>query len=76
MITITGLTHRQKLLMDLLWGCKTIEDVNTLIDALPIEDVRDARALVWVATQETLELEGELAHYEAHAKACISRASR
>ena len=76
MITITGLTVRQKLLMDLLWGCKSIEDVNTLIAALPIEDVRDARALVWVATQETLELEQGLDAYEADAKAAISCAMR
>lgn len=74
MITIAGLTHRQKLIMDLLWNCNSIQDVNTLIRALPIEDVRDARSLVWVATQESLEQEGELDAYKDSALACISRA--
>ena len=74
MITITGLTDRQKLLMDLLWNCMTHEDVNTLIQALPIEDVRDARSLVWVATVESLEQELGLQEYKDAATMCIARA--
>jgi len=58
MITITGLTDRQKTLMDLLWGCQDIEQIRTLIDALPTkQDKWDAMGLVEIATVESIEQE-------------------
>ncbi len=58
MITIQGLTERQRGIMDLLWGCENLEQIQELIAALPTrQDQLDARSLVWVATVESLEQE-------------------
>ena len=58
MITINGLTARQKILMDLLWSCENIEQIQAMISALPTaEDRYDARSLVLIATWESLEQE-------------------
>jgi hypothetical protein len=74
MITITGLTTRQKTIMDLLWGCSTLEQVKTLIAAMPTgKDQQDARSLVLIATQESLEEEGVLEQFEEQAREAISR---
>ena len=75
MITISGLTERQRNLMDLLWGCKNLEQVNTLIRAMPTEqDRQDCRGLVTILMQEVQEQELGLDSYEALAEAAISRA--
>ena len=74
MITITGLTDRQRTIMDLLWGCSTLEQVKTLIAAMPTgKDQQDARSLVLIATQESLEEEGVLEQFEEQACALIDR---
>jgi hypothetical protein len=74
MITITGLTDRQRTIMDLLWGCSTLEQVKTLIAAMPTgKDQQDARSLVLIATQESLEEEGVLEQFEEQAREAISR---
>ena len=58
MITIHGLTERQRGIMDLLWNCSDIEQINTLINALPSkQDQYDARSLVVIATVESIEQE-------------------
>lgn len=58
MITIDGLTERQKGIMDLLWNCADIEQINALILAMPTkQDQYDARALVLIATWESIEQE-------------------
>ncbi len=75
MITINGLTERQKQLVDLMWNCRDIEAVNTLIAALPTQqDRQDCRALMTVLVQETLEQELGLDAYADAAAACIARA--
>jgi len=75
MITITGLTVRQQQLMDLLWTCQTVEQVNTLIAALPTyRDKWDARALVDIALQETLEAEDGLDAYKDAAEVAVFNA--
>lgn len=75
MITITGLTERQRQLIDLMWNCRDLEQVNTLIAALPTQQDRvDCKSLCTILIQETLEQEGGLDEYEAIAKAAISRA--
>lgn len=44
--------------MDLLWNCENIDDITTLINALPTkQDKYDARSLVLIATWESLEQE-------------------
>ena len=76
MIRIENLTQRQRQIMDLLWHCDDITQLNTLIQALPTERDRcDAQSLVQIAIWESDELEGELAKYEQTAKDCISRCS-
>lgn len=58
MITIQGLTARQKSIMDLLWSCKDIQQVQTLIQSLPtVADQYDALSLVQIATWESIEEE-------------------
>jgi hypothetical protein len=75
MIQIENLTHRQKQIMDLLWTCRDIEQVQTLIRALPAHsDQRDAWSLVQIAMWESLEQQGGMEEYETAAKDCISRA--
>jgi hypothetical protein len=75
MITISGLTTRQKTLMELMWQCQTMEQLQTLIKALPTRaDQRDAVSLVQIATLEGLEEEGELDRWEGAACEAIDRA--
>lgn len=75
MITIQGLNDRQRTIMDLLWGCSSLDQVKTLINALPSEqDQRDARSLVLIATMESLEEEGVLDDFADQAEAVVSRA--
>ncbi len=75
MITINGLTERQKQLVDLMWNCRDIDAVNTLINALPTaKDKQDCRALITVLVQETLEQELGLDQYADIAELAISRA--
>lgn len=77
MIRIENLTERQRQIMDLLWSCKNIEQVNTLISALPsTRDQCDAQSLVKIATWETLEQEGCLERFAEDAENCISRCCR
>ena len=76
MITIDGLTERQKGIMDLLWNCADIEQINALILAMPTkQDQYDARALVLIATVESIEQElGFSKECKDAAKTAIARA--
>jgi hypothetical protein len=75
MITITGLTDRQKSIMDLLWGCQDLEQLRALIQGLPtVRDRIDAQGLIWIAQTESLELEQGLEEYRDAASLAISRA--
>lgn len=74
MITINGLTARQKNIMDLLWGCETIEQVHTLVEALPTtRDKQDAQSLILIATWDTIEEDMGLDEYSDQASNIISR---
>jgi hypothetical protein len=74
MITINGLTLRQKNIMDLLWGCESIEQVNTLVQALPTkQDQQDAQSLIIIATWDTIEEELGLDAYSDQVSDLISR---
>ena len=76
MITIEGLNDRQKGIMDLLWNCNDLEQIQTLIAALPSkQDQYDARSLVMIATVESIEQElGYSKECTDAAKAAIARA--
>ena len=74
MITISGLTTRQKTIMDLLWTCNDLDQVNTFIKALPTRaDQQDAHSLIVIATQESLEEDGVLEQFKETAREAIDR---
>jgi hypothetical protein len=76
MITIQNLTHKQKMIMSVLWELDTMEKVKAFIASLPLQDARDAQALLEIAVQETLEQEpGRMALYADYAQAVIRSAS-
>jgi hypothetical protein len=73
MITITGLTHKQKVLMDVMWTMDSMERVQAFVKTLPKKDAQDCLSLITMATQDSLELEG-LDEYAEAADYAISRA--
>ena len=76
MIKIENLNSRQRQIMDLLWSCRDIDQVKTLVNALPEhKDRLDAWSLVQIAMYESLEQQGGMDEYESAAKDCISRCS-
>jgi hypothetical protein len=76
MITIEGLTQRQKQLMDIMWGCTTLDQVTAFIKALPTrKDQLDAASLVKIATWDSIEEEvGFTEEVQDAAQAAIDRA--
>ena len=75
MITITGLTAKQKVFMDVMWTMESMPAVEAFIKTLPKRDQQDCLALVTIAVQETLEDEGRMQDYEQAAVDLIARAS-
>ena len=75
MITITGLTHKQKVFMDVMWTMESMPLVNAFINSLPTRDRQDCLSLVEIAVQETLEDEGRINDYEDVAVNLIARVS-
>jgi hypothetical protein len=56
MITLDGLTHKQKMLAQLIWDCETQDQLETLIRCLPTkEDRHMASTLSCVMIYEALE---------------------
>lgn len=74
MITITGLTHKQKVLMDVMWSMDDINKVTAFVKTLPKRDAQDCMSLIAIATQESQEQEDGLDAYKELAQAAISRA--
>ncbi len=75
MITITGLTNKQKALMDIMWTMQEMEQVQRFIRTLPARDQKDCLSLLDIAVQETQEHElNQLAEYEQAALSVIARA--
>jgi len=72
MITITGLTHKQKALMDVMWTMDSVERVQAFVKTLPKRDAQDCLSLITIATQETIEQEDGLDAYKAAAEAAVS----
>ena len=75
MITIQGLTARQKSIMELLWACDSMEQAQGLVKSLPTPaDQLDALSLINIAAWEVIELEGGLDEHAEAAAAVIRSA--
>jgi hypothetical protein len=74
MITISGLTDKQKALLTVMWDIDSVDKVQEFISTLPAQDARDAHSLLQMAIWESIEQQG-LEDYEELAKDCISRSS-
>ena len=75
MITITGLTAKQKVLMDVMWAMDTMPAVEAFIKTLPKRDQQDCESLVAIAVHESLEEDNRLEDYEELALNLIARVS-
>ena len=76
MITIAGLTAKQRALMDIMWTMDTMERVKSFVSTLPKQDALDCLSLITIATQESQEEEGALDAYEQAAASVIASVSR
>jgi hypothetical protein len=74
-ITITGLTHKQKALMDVMWSMEDMRNVQSFIKTLPTRDRQDCLSLIEIAVQETLEEDNRIEDYEQAAVDLIARVS-
>ena len=74
MITISGLTNKQKALMDVMWSMDDMTKVTRFVKSLPLRDAQDCMSLITIATQESIEQEDGLDAYKDHADACIATA--
>ena len=73
-IKLSGLTARQKQVINLLWNCPTIEAAQALVAALPTHRDRcDARAMLTMVAHDSIEQEEGLDQYAKAAADCISR---
>jgi hypothetical protein len=72
MITLEGLTHKQKMLAQLIWDCETQQQLELLIKCLPTEEDRlMASTLSRVMIYEALE--SEIDRYSDVAQEVIDR---
>jgi hypothetical protein len=76
MITISGLTVKQKALLTVMWDIDSTDKVHEFISTLPAADARDAHSLLQMAIWESLEQEGELDAYMDQARSVIASVSR
>jgi predicted nucleic acid-binding Zn finger protein len=74
-ITIQGLTHKQKVFMDVMWSMESMPAVNAFIKSLPTRDQQDCRSLVAIAVQDTLEQDNTMDLYAQDAVDVIARVS-
>jgi len=74
-ITITGLTPKQKALISVMWDLDTMDRVRAFISTLPTRDQVDAQGLLQIAVWESIEQQEGLAEYEQTAKDLISQCS-
>ena len=74
MITITHLTPKQKLLLDVMWELDSLAKVQEFIRTLPAQDARDAHNLLQMAIWETIEQEDGLDAYADQADRAIASA--
>jgi hypothetical protein len=76
MITISGLTTKQKALLTVMWDIDSVERVHEFIGTLPAADARDAHSLLKMAIWESLEQQGELDAYSDQARSVIASVSK
>jgi len=76
MITISGLTPKQKALLTVMWDIDSVERVHEFIGTLPASDARDAHSLLKMAIWESLEQQGELDAYMDQARTVIASVSK
>ena len=76
MITISGLTDKQKALLTVMWDIDSTDKVQEFISTLPAQDARDAHCLLQLAIWESLEQQGELDAYMDQARTVIASVSR
>jgi hypothetical protein len=76
MITLSGLTTKQKALLTVMWDIDSVDKVQEFIQTLPAADARDAHSLLKMAIWESLEQQGELDAYKDTASIAIRTASR
>ena len=73
MITISGLTPKQKALLTVMWEIDSMDKVQQFISTLPTADARDADSLLKIAIWESLEQEGAIDDYRQDSVDVISR---
>ena len=76
MITIHNLTAKQKMLLDVMWNIENISQVNDFINSLPQKDQMDARCLLQIAIDESIEHEGGLEEWANEAQKAIDFAQK
>lgn len=64
MITIEGLTKKQRAILDIMWSMDTKEQVQGFIQSLTTKDQVDATSLMEILIHDSLEQQGALADYE------------
>jgi hypothetical protein len=64
MITIEGLTKKQRAILDIMWSMDTKEQVESFVQSLPPADMCDATSLMEILIHDSLEQQGALADYE------------
>ena len=75
MITIQGLTHKQKVFMDVMWSMDDMSKVTAFVKTLPLRDGQDCMSLIQIAVQESLEQDNRLELYEQDAVSVIASVS-
>lgn len=76
MITISGLTPKQRALMTVMWDMDSVEKVHAFIRTLTPSDARDAHALLQIAIWESIEQEDGLDAYKDQADHIIASVSK
>jgi hypothetical protein len=71
MITIEGLTKKQRAILDIMWAMDTKEQVEGFIQSLQPADKRDATSLMEILIHDSYEQQGELDQYASLARTII-----
>jgi hypothetical protein len=74
MITISGLTAKQRALLTVMWDIDSVDRVKEFIRTLPAADARDAHCLLQIAIWESIEQEEGLDAYKDTATTAIRTA--
>jgi hypothetical protein len=76
MITLSGLTPKQRALMTVMWDIDSVDKVQEFIRTLPAADARDAHCLLQMAIWESIEQDGGLDAYSDQARSVIASVSK